>query len=303
MHTAEIEASSPRKAYLQAERAAWVGLLINLGLGLIKLVGGILGQSFALITDAINSLGDTLTSIVVVFALRYAQKPADSEHPYGHSRAEAVAASNVATIIMMSAGIICFEAFQRLNVRHAAPPLWTVWIALGNILIKECLFRYKRRVGIRVGSQAVIANAWDHRSDAICSFAVLVGLILMRSGGARYYWADEAASLVVAMFILFSGIRLFRSSVSELMDPQADQEFVHQIKQVAQKTPGVLNVEKLWVRKAGLEYFADLHLQVDPQMSVDEGHQIGHRVKDQLIERFALLKDVLIHLEPYHSPM
>ncbi len=301
MNLLPIDLNSPRKAYGQAEKAAWIGLLVNFALGLIKLLGGLIGQSFALVSDAINSFGDTLTSIVVIFALRYAQKPADEEHPYGHSRAEAAAASNVAVLILVSAVFIAIEAVQRLTTVHSIPPLWTLWIAAGNVVIKESLFRYKRRVGLRVGSQSIIANAWDHRSDAFCSLAVLIGLATVRWGGEEYAWADEAAALIVVLAIGLSGIKLFRESMSDLMDPQANQDFVQQITEEAMSISGVLAIEKLWVRKAGLEYFADLHLQVSPSMTVEDGHRIGHQVKDHLIKRFALLRDVLIHLEPFHS--
>jgi cation diffusion facilitator family transporter len=279
-----------------------IGLIVNLLLGLVKLIGGIFGNSFALISDAINSWGDTLTSIVVLFALRYAQKPPDDEHPYGHSRAESVAASSVALLILVSAFFVGVEAVQRLFISHTIPPVWTLWIAGLNVVIKESLFRYNRRLGLKLSSQSILANAWDHRSDAFCSLAVLLGLAIVRWGGPQYIWADEAAAIVIVVAIFISGIKLFRDSFYDLMDPQADESFVNEIQQVGQSVPGVMAVEKLWVRKVGLEYFADLHLQVDPAMSVREGHRIGHEVKDLLIERFPTLRDVLIHLEPFGDP-
>jgi cation diffusion facilitator family transporter len=274
-------------------------LFVNLALGIVKLVGGILGSSFALISDAVNSLGDSLTSIVVLGALWYSQRPADEEHPYGHTRAEAVAASNVALLIIISALFVGWEALTRLNGQHAVPPVWTLWIAGANVLIKEGLYRYKLRVGRQTRSAAIIANAWDHRSDALCSLAVLIGLGIVRWAGPDYIWADEVAALVVVVAILISGIKLFRTSTSELLDPQADAELVGQIRQAAEDVPGVRQVEKLWVRKTGLEYLADIHIQVDAQLSVDEGHRIGHSVKDRLLQEFASLRDVLVHLEPF----
>lgn len=268
-------------------------------MGVVKLVGGIVGHSFALISDAVNSLGDTLTSGVVLGALWYAQRPADDEHPYGHTRAEAVAASNVALLIIISAVFVGWEAMGRLEVQHELPPVWTLWIAAGNVLIKEGLYRYKLRVGKRTRSAAVIANAWDHRSDALCSLAVLVGLGIVRWAGPRFIWADEAAALVVVVAILWSGIRLVRTSMSELLDPQADSELVEQIRAQSASIDGVRAVEKLWVRKTGLEYLADIHIQVDANLSVEEGHRIGHLVKNRLVQEFASLRDVLVHLEPF----
>lgn len=275
-----------------------LGLVVNLALGVVKLVGGLVGSSFALVSDAVNSLGDALTSVVVVGALWYAQRPADEEHPYGHTRAEAVAASNIAVVIILSALFVGWQALTRIAGHHEVPPVWTLWIAAANVVIKEGLYRYKVRVGKTTGSAAIVANAWDHRSDALCSLAVFVGLGIVRWAGPDYIWADEAAALVVVAAILISGVKLFRNSTSELLDPQADEQLVEQIRATAEQTPGVSQVEKLWVRKTGMEYLADIHIQVDAQLTVDEGHRIGHRVKDRLVEQFASLRDVLVHLEP-----
>jgi cation diffusion facilitator family transporter len=285
--------------YRAATRAALLGLVVNLALGVVKLVGGIIGGSFALISDAVNSLGDSLSSCVVLGALWYAQRPADEGHPYGHTRAEAVAASNVALLIIISALIVGWQAMTRLTVIHDVPPIWTLWIAGVNVVIKEGLYRYNSRVGKRIGSTAIIANAWDHRADALCSLAVFVGLGVVRWGGSAYIWADEAAALFVVAAILWSAVKLFRTSTSELLDPQADAKLVQRIRQAAVQVPGVQQVEKLWVRKSGLEYLADIHIKVNAQLTVDEGHRIGHLVKDRLLEDFESLRAVLVHLEPY----
>lgn len=287
------------RMYRSAARAAWLGLVINLALGVVKLVGGLLGNSFALISDAANSLGDCFTSIVVLSALYVAQRPADAEHPYGHTRIEAIAGSNVAVLIIGSALLIGWEAIERFWLAHSTPPVWTLWIAGGNVIIKECLYRYKISIGKATGSTAILAGAWDHRSDALCSLAVLAGLGLVRLGGKPFMWADEAASLIVVAAIIWTGIRLLRQSTHELMDVQADPELIEQIHETALSVDGVLDVETLWVRKSGLEYFADIHIEVDPQATVEQGHRIGHQAKDLLIERFPMLRDVLVHLEPH----
>lgn len=297
--------NSQRSLYKDAIQAATVGLVVNLLLGIIKLTGGIVGSSFALISDAINSLGDVFMSLVVLFALRVAQRPPDEEHPYGHTRAEAVAGISVALLVIVSAFLVGWEAIQRINVQHALPPTWTLWIAGGNVLIKEALYQYNRRIGKRTKSSVMIAGAWDHRSDAFCSLAVLFGLGAVRWGGPDWIGADEMAALIVVSVIIFSGAMLFRSSASELMDVQADDEFVRQIQHEAEAVPDVKAVETLWVRKSGLEYFADIHIEVDQQLTVAEGHKIGHQVKDRLLQKFPALRDVLVHLEPYphdHEP-
>jgi len=285
--------------YRDTTRAALLGLVVNIALGVVKLIGGILGNSFALISDAVNSLGDVLTSLIVLFALRVAQAPPDAEHPYGHTRAEAIAGANVALLLIVSALLVGWEAIHRISLPHHLPPSWTLWIAGTNVLIKEGLFQYQSRVGKRTGSSAILAGAWDHRSDALCSLAVLLGLGMVRWGGPAWIGADEGAAMVVVTLIIWSGIVLFRRSSSELMDLQADSELVEDIRRTAQSIAEVRRVEKLWVRKSGLEYFVDIHIEVDAELTVAAGHHIGHQVKDLLVARYPSLRDVLVHLEPY----
>lgn len=292
---------SRRTLYRLPMVAAAGGVGINLALGVAKLAGGVLGDSFALIADAVNSFGDVVASAVVLAALIYAQRPADAQHPYGHTRAEAVAGAGVAILIVLSAAWIAWEAARRLPDVHGPPARWTLWLAGANVVVKEALFRYKRRVGRRSGSQALIANAWDHRSDALASAAVLAGLVAVIVGGRAWMWADEAAALLVAVAIAWSGVALFRTSASDLLDRQAEPELLRAVAAEAQRVEGVVAVESLRLRKSGLEYFADLHLEVDPDLTVTRGHAIGHRTKDHLLERFERLRDVLVHVEPADS--
>jgi cation diffusion facilitator family transporter len=293
---------TPTDIYREAIRATLVGVIINLLLGITKLIGGLIGHSFALISDAVNSLGDVVTSVVVLFALYFAQKPADEEHPFGHSRAEAIAASNVALLVFLSALGIGWEALQRFNQTHSTPPLWTLFIAGANVVIKESLYRYKISVAQRTGSTALLAHAWDHRSDAFCSLAVLMGLGIVKFGGPAWIGADELAALVVVAAIVWSTGKLFFNSVSELMDVQADSETVAAIRNEAMAQTGVKGIEKLFVRKSGLELFVDIHVEVDGALSVAAGHLIGHQVQDALRTRFPIVKGVLVHLEPWPEP-
>lgn len=295
-------AAPPRNCpalYQEAVRASLLGLVVNGLLGVIKLVGGIVGHSSALVTDAANSIGDVITSLAVLFALRVAQRPADAEHPYGHTRAEAIAGSNVALLVLVSAIWLGWSAVQIMSTDHPLPPAWTLAIAGGNIVIKEALYRYKIRVGRRLRSSAVIAHAWDHRSDALCALAVLIGLAVVRVGGPRWIFADELAALVVAGMIATTALKLLHSSVNELMDVQADDTLVQSVRETALSVPDVRGVETLWVRKSGLEYLVDVHIEVDADLSIAEGHRIGHVVKDHLLARFPSLRDVLVHLEPF----
>ncbi|MCB0337707.1 MAG: cation transporter [Bdellovibrionales bacterium] len=294
-----ISNEAARPLYQDLFGAALLGLIVNFFLGGIKLIGGLASNSFALIADAINSLGDVLTSAAVLLAIRFAQKPPDLNHPYGHTRAEAIAGVNVALLLVVSAIWIAGEALSRFFLEHEVPPAWTLWIAGSNVAIKEALYHYKVRIAKRTGSSAILAHAWDHRADAFSAFAALIGLSVIRLGGTDFIWADEVAALIIVAAILFSSLKLFSSAASELMDAQADTAFVEQVKQDALSIKGVLGVETLWIRKSGLEYLADIHLEVDPKITVREGHAISHIVRDHLLHEHTCLRDVLVHLEPY----
>jgi len=296
----QVEAAK-RELYHEAVRATRLGLAVNLVLGGAKLVGGLVGGSLAMVSDAVNSLGDVFTSAAVLTAFRVAQKPADAEHPYGHTRAEAIAGSNVAVLVIVSALLVAWNTARAFPPEPTAevPPFWTLLIAGGNVAVKEALYHYKIRLGRRLGSSALIANAWDHRSDALSALAVLASLGLVRLLGPRYGFLDGVAALVVVAVILNSAVRLLFSSAQELMDAQADPDFVAEIRDVAVAPPEVADVDKLWVRKTGLEYLVDIHVQVPATLTVDEGHRVGHQVKDRILERFPIVRDVLVHLEPF----
>jgi len=300
--TVYLKNSSTRPLYRDAIRAGLLGLAINLFLGVSKLVGGIAGHSFALISDAVNSFGDVLTSTVVVCGLWFSQKPGDAEHPYGHTRADGVAATSVAIFVVLSALLVGWEAIRRVGLDHPLPPLWALWLAAGNVAIKEALYRYKTRVGRRTGSMSIIANAWDHRADALSSLAVFIGLSIVRWSTPHFMWADEMAALIVVALIMYSGIKLYCRSASELLDTQADETMLEAIRLAAVDVEGVEEVEKLWVRKTGIEHLADIHVEIDARLTIDEGHRIGHILKDRLMDEFPTLRDVLVHLEPYPNP-
>jgi cation diffusion facilitator family transporter len=290
-----------RTVYARAERGALAGLLANLALAAGKLTAGLFSGSFALIADAINSLGDVLASLVVLASLRFAQRPPDAGHPYGHTRIEAIAGAIVSVLILASAGAIAVEAVRRIPLVHPPPPAWTLWVAGITIVLKEALYRYQWRIGRLSGSQATLANAWDHRADALAALAVLAGLSLVRFGGPGWGSADEFAALCVVAVILWGGLRLLLGSIHELMDAQAEPEFVERLRRAALDVTQVAAVEKLLVRKSGLEYFVDLHLEVDPAMTVESGHRVGHAVKDRLLEAHPEIREVLVHLEPHRG--
>jgi cation diffusion facilitator family transporter len=290
------------RLYRLSRRAALLGLAVTLTLGIIKLVGGLYGHSLALLSDAVHSFGDALASASVWGALVWAQRPADREHPYGHMRAEAVAGCNIALVLILSAVWVAWEAISTLSEPSPPPEGYTLAIAFASVLLNEILFQYSSRIARHTGSRAVLATSWDQRMDAFGSLAVLVGLALAHWGGPAWHAADHVAALVVAVVIVWAGGGLFWSSLQELMDRQADPEILETVRREASAVPGVLGIEKLLVRKSGLEYLVDIHVEVDPEATVRVGHAIGHAVKDRLIGHLATIKDVLVHIEPAPDP-
>ncbi len=289
---------SAHDLYRQTRRAALVGLIVTLGLGIAKFVGGWFGHSLALLSDSVHSLGDALSSASILGALWWSEQPADREHPYGHTRIETIAASYVALLLIGSGIWVGYEAIQTWSVSKLAPHGYTLMIALVSVILNEGLFRYSMSVARRTGSMAVEASAWDQRLDVFGSLVVLLGLAVTLCAGPEWHAVDQIAALLVAGIILLSGASLFWSSLQQLMDRQANPELLASIRAMALTVPGVRGVEKLLARKAGLEYFVDIHIEVDPTISVVQGHQIGHAVKDHLIDEIAAIKDVLVHIEP-----
>lgn len=291
--------SNAESLYRDTRRAAVWGLSVSLGLGAAKLLGGVLGNSLALVSDAAHSLVDATASLALVGALSLAQRPPDREHPYGHARVEALAGATMALVLIGLALGITWGAVVTVNAAHAPPRGFTLAIAACGALVQEGLYRYAGRVARRTGSRALLATAWDYRLDALGGLVVLAGVGLARWGGPSWKWADHAAALAVAGSILWVGGVLLWDSAQGLMDRQADPDVLDAVRREALAVPGVLGVETLRVRRAGLEYLVDIHVEVDPEQSVRSGHDIAHAVKDRVIRLAGPVRDVLVHIEPY----
>jgi cation diffusion facilitator family transporter len=294
-----MHGNSIHDLYRQSRQAAVWGFAISLLLGLAKLAGGWFGHSVALLVDAVHSFGDALLSGVVWGALLWSQQPADPEHPYGHTRAETVAGSSISLLLLLSALVAAWQSLLAL----AEPPLesptpLTLAVAGASFLVNEWLYRRNSRVARHTGSAALQATSWDQRLDALTALAILGALLLVRYAGPAWHLADPLAGLGVALVILVVSGRLFWSSLNELMDAQAAPEIIEDVRREALTVAGVLGIEKVRVRKSGLEYLVDIHVEVDPDATVREGHAIGHAVKDHLVVRIASIKDVLVHIEP-----
>jgi cation diffusion facilitator family transporter len=283
-------------------RATFIGLATNVLLSVIKLVAGIAGHSHALVADACESLTDIFSSIIVWRGVVVAAAPADEDHPYGHGKAEPLAAAMVSGILLCVAGWIAIEALHDIGEPRPTPKVFTLLVLFGVIAIKEGLFRFVSREADSVENTAVRADAWHHRSDAITSIAAAIGIGTALIGGEKFAWADDAAALAAAGVIAWNGWRLLRSTLGDLMDTAPDREIRNEIQRLAETIPGVAGVEKCFVRKMGYQLYVDMHVEVDPQMTVLRSHEIAHVVKDKIRETMPTVSDVLVHIEPLKFP-
>jgi len=280
-------------------RVALLGILVNGVLATIKLLGGIVGNSYALIADAVESMTDIFSSFVVWRGLSVAVQPPDEEHPYGHGKAEPLAASFVSLMLLAASAGIAIESARGIFQPPHTPKSFTIWILLGVVVVKESLFRLVFKVGEELTSTAVRSDAWHHRSDAITSAAAAIGISISIWGGKGYELADNYAALFASCVIAFNGIRLLKPAINELMDAQPSEDLQKEILGLARHCEGVLAVEKVLARKAGLSYLVDMHIEVDKGMTVEQAHDIAHLVKDRIREEIPKVVEVLIHVEPY----
>ncbi len=249
-------------------------------------------------SDSVHSLGDALASAAIWASLWWAEQPADREHPYGHARIESIAASTVALFLILSGIWIAWEAIVTWSMLKEPPRGYTLWIASASVVFNELIFRSSRRIAERTGSQALQAAAWDQRLDVFGSLVVLIGLATARWGGPSMQKVDHIAVFAVAGIILWAGGALYWASLQVLMDRQADPDMLDTIRSLALGVEGVRGLDKLHVRRTGLEYLVDIHVEVSPNISVSQGHSIGHAVKDRLVTQLTAVKDVLVHIEP-----
>ncbi len=279
-------------------RATLVGLGANLVLGLAKLAAGIFGHSDALVADAVESFADLIGSIIVWQGLAVASRPPDDDHPYGHGKAESLAGAAISTLLLLAAAGIGFHAVREFLGTHIVPSPYTLVVLLGVIAIKETLFRWVLRESEATQSTAVRTDAWHHRADAITSLAAAVGISLALVGGERWAGADDIAAIVAAGIIAWNGWRLLRPALEELMDTQPSAEVVERIRDIAAAVPAVDQIQKCLVRRMGYQLLVDMHVHVDPGMTVEQSHAIAHAVKDSIRDEMPSVIDVLIHIEP-----
>ncbi len=273
-------------------------IAINLVLALIKISTGVIGNSYALVADGIESTTDIFSSLIVFGGLRISTRPPDENHPYGHGKAESLAAMVVAIFLIAAAFLIAVQSIKEIRAPQSSPA-WYTLVVLGIIIvIKELLYRRMRKVGDSLDSSSLRSDAWHHRSDAITSLAAFMGISIALIGGEGYESADDWAALLACSIIFVNGVRLLRPALNEVMDAAPSDAIEERVVETASSVDGVVAIEKCRIRKSGVGYLMDIHVEVKSDLTIREGHDIGHAVKDRLLASELPVSDVIVHIEP-----
>jgi cation diffusion facilitator family transporter len=292
-HKKNIENSA-----LRGIKTTLLGIILSFVLATIKIFTGIVGNAYALIADGIESFTDIFSSAIVLTGLHFASKPADSNHPYGHGKAEPLAGIIVSLGIFLAALVIIIQSINEIITPHHTPAFFTLIVLVAVIIIKETLYRHIIKVGTTINSIAIKNDAWHHRSDALTSAAAFIGILIALIGGEGYETADDIAALLASAIIIVNAIRLIKPALYELMDTAPPDHIINNVRSLASKVNDVKGIDKCFVRKMGFEYFVDIHVMVDGKLSVHKGHEIAHQVKDELMKEYSNISDVLVHIEP-----
>jgi cation diffusion facilitator family transporter len=282
----------------KAIQATYLSIVGNFVLAIAKGITGVLGNSYALVADAIESMTDVFSSALVLFGLKYSTRPADSNHPYGHGRAETLVTFLVVGFLLISATIIAYESVINIQTPHEVPEKFTLIVLAVIIVIKESFYQVVSSKGKETNSSSLQADAWHHRSDALTSLMAFIGISIAIYMGPDYETADDWAALIASFFIVYNAYLIFRPALGEILDEHVYDDLVEEIRVIAEKVDGVQGTEKCFVRKTGMTYWVDLHLLVNGNLSVTEGHEISHAAKDALMEQLPELANILIHIEP-----
>jgi cation diffusion facilitator family transporter len=282
----------------QGTKSAVLGIFVNVGLAVIKCTAGLLGNSFALVADGLESVTDVFSGLVVYFGLKIAVKPPDADHPYGYGKAEPIAAVVVSLTLMAAALGIIYEGIREITAPSGTPAPYTLVVLAGVLIIKEFLFRHVGSVGEAISSVAVKSDAWHHRSDALTSAFAFVGISIALLGGPGWEAADGWAALCAALVILYNAWKQMQPAVLELADIAPDVSMEARVRAIALRVPGILGLDKCFIRKMGFSFYVDLHVVVKGEMTVREGHLLSHKVEDEIREALPQVAEVLVHVEP-----
>lgn len=290
--------NDPASNMQRGARVALGGMMVNVVLAAAKISAGLFGNSYVLIADGIESALDIAGSAVIWGGLKFASRPPDRTHPYGHGKAEPLAAGLVAMGVLLASVALAIQSVREIFTPHHGPAPFTLVVLIVVIVVKESLYRFVIRLGKDVESTAVKTDAWHHRADALTSTAAFLGISVALIGGEKWYSADDWAALFACAVIATNGWRLLFPALHEMLDTAPRGEIVATIQQAAASVPGVVEVEKCLVRKMGISFYVDLHVGVDGAISVKDGHDIAHQVKDAIKATDARIADVLVHVEP-----
>ena len=280
-------------------RSAQMGMLVNTALAMTKLVAGLVGNSYALVADAVESTADILSSLIVWGGLQVAGRSPDERHPFGYGKAESLAAAVVALMLFGAAVGISVQAIGEIRTPHHSPAPWTLAVLVAVVAVKSLLSRRVQYVASSIRSTAVQADAWHHMSDAITSAAAFVGIAIALWGGPGWESADDWAALVASGIIFYNGIAMLRPAVADLLDQMPGAEVVEPVRRAAESVGGVLATEKLALRKTGLTYRVTIHVQTDPDMPLREAHVLSGKVKGAIRQAVPQVDSVLVHMEPF----
>jgi len=285
----------------EAIRTTYYSIFTGCCLAAVKWLAGIFGNSHALIADAIESTSDILSSFLVLLGLRYAKRPADRTHPYGHGRIEPLMTFIVVLILAFSAFVIAKESVRNIQTPHEPPRPWTLAVLAAIILWKEISFRVIVRKGKALNSSSLRADAWHHRSDALTSVAAFIGICVALAFGEGYESADDWAALFASGIILYNCYGIFRPALAEVMDEHCYQGLEKEVREKSLLVDGVLAVEKCYIRKIGMLFQIDMHAIVRPDLTVRQGHAIAHALKDYLMANLPNIGNVFVHIEPFDN--
>jgi cation diffusion facilitator family transporter len=279
-------------------RASLGAVLVSVGLGSIKIIAGIVGHSYALLADGVESMLDVISGLAVAGSLKIAAQPPDEKYPFGYGKVEPAAAMVIATALLAAAVGIAIQSVREIHTPHHAPAPFTLVVLVVVVVSKELLFRYLFRTGKSIESSALTTDAWHHRSDSLTSFAAFVGISVALLAGEGYESADDWAALFASAVIAFNGVRLFRSAWREIMDASLPDRVLEEIREIARRVDGVAGIDMCRIRKSGLGLWVDIHVEVPGDISVRDGHEIAHRVKDALLASTHNVMDAVVHIEP-----
>lgn len=291
-------ASSIKSNEQKAIKTTYLSIVGSALLAIGKGLTGFFGNSYALIADAIESTSDIFASLLVLFGIKYASKPADENHPYGHGRAEPLITFLVVGFLVGSAILIAYHSVIHIHTPHDLPKPYTLIVLGVIILIKEVFFRIVVARSKQTKSSSLKADAWHHRSDAITSLTAFIGISIALILGKGYESADDWAALAASAMILYNSYLILRPALGEIMDEHFYDDLIVEIRKVSLTVEGVIDTEKCFIRKLGMKYYVDLHAIVDKDLSVKKGHEISHHLKDRIKLDLPQVDNVLIHIEP-----